>query len=104
MNTDARRAVFCAVMGAEDCMDAFERLLKLQLKARTAAWFQYEVQGSIERLKQPLVTVGAAYKSAGSTSCPSASSMTDDRVSVEPGAQCSSVSVMPRPRLLDAET
>ncbi len=33
MNTDARRAVFCAVMGAEDCMDAFERLLKLQLKA-----------------------------------------------------------------------
>ena len=34
MNTDARRAVFCAVMGAEDCMDAFERLLKLQLKAR----------------------------------------------------------------------
>ena len=34
MNTDARRAVFCAVMGAEDCMDAFERLLKLQLKVR----------------------------------------------------------------------
>ena len=35
MNTDARRAAFCAVMGAEDIADAFERLLKLQLKARS---------------------------------------------------------------------
>lgn len=33
MNTDARRAVFCCVMGAEDYMDAFERLLRLPLKA-----------------------------------------------------------------------
>ena len=32
MNTDARRAAFCAVMGSEDCVDAFERLLRLGLK------------------------------------------------------------------------
>jgi nucleolar MIF4G domain-containing protein 1 len=31
MNTDARRAVFCALMGADDCADAAERLLKLPL-------------------------------------------------------------------------
>jgi nucleolar MIF4G domain-containing protein 1 len=31
MNTDARRAVFCALMSAEDCADAAERLLKLPL-------------------------------------------------------------------------
>lgn len=34
MNTDARRAVFCCVMGADDYMDAFERLLRLPLKAQ----------------------------------------------------------------------
>ena len=34
MNTDARRAVFCTVMGSEDCVDAFERLLRLNLKVR----------------------------------------------------------------------
>lgn len=34
MNTDTRRAVFCAVMGSEDATDAFERLLRLSLKAR----------------------------------------------------------------------
>ena len=34
MNTDARRAAFCAVMGSEDCADAFERLLRLGLKVR----------------------------------------------------------------------
>ncbi len=32
MNTDARRAVFCAVMGAHDYADASERLLALPLK------------------------------------------------------------------------
>ena len=32
MNTDSRRAVFCAVMGSEDAVDAFEKLLRLGLK------------------------------------------------------------------------
>jgi nucleolar MIF4G domain-containing protein 1 len=32
MNTDARRAVFCAIMGSEDCLEAFEKLLRLPLK------------------------------------------------------------------------
>jgi nucleolar MIF4G domain-containing protein 1 len=32
MNTDARRAVFCVVMGSEDCADAAERLLRLGLR------------------------------------------------------------------------
>ncbi|KAL4421444.1 hypothetical protein ABPG75_010735 [Micractinium tetrahymenae] len=32
MNTDVRRAVFCVVMGSEDCVDAVERLLRLGLK------------------------------------------------------------------------
>jgi len=34
MSTDVRRAVFCCVMGAEDYMDAFERLMRLPLKAQ----------------------------------------------------------------------
>eukprot|EP00232_Nephroselmis_pyriformis_P028278 CAMPEP_0182860634 /NCGR_PEP_ID=MMETSP0034_2-20130328/5026_1 /TAXON_ID=156128 /ORGANISM="Nephroselmis pyriformis, Strain CCMP717" /LENGTH=210 /DNA_ID=CAMNT_0024992455 /DNA_START=348 /DNA_END=980 /DNA_ORIENTATION=- len=32
MNTDVRRAVFCVVMGSEDYLDAFEKLLRLGLK------------------------------------------------------------------------
>ena len=40
MNTDVRRAVFCCVMGAEDATDAFERLLRLGLKARIHAPWQ----------------------------------------------------------------
>lgn len=32
MNTDARRAVFCVVMGSEDCVDALEKLLRLGLR------------------------------------------------------------------------
>ena len=32
MNTDSRRAVFCAVMGSEDAVDAFEKLLRLNLQ------------------------------------------------------------------------
>ncbi len=32
MNTETRRAVFCVVMGAQDCADASERLLRLPLK------------------------------------------------------------------------
>jgi nucleolar MIF4G domain-containing protein 1 len=32
MNTDVRRAVFCAIMGSEDCLEAFERLSRLPLR------------------------------------------------------------------------
>lgn len=32
MNTDTRRAVFCAIMGSEDAVDATEKLLRLGLK------------------------------------------------------------------------
>lgn len=34
MNTDSRRAVFCAVMGSEDAVDALEKLLRLNLKGQ----------------------------------------------------------------------
>lgn len=33
MNTETRRAVFCVVMGADDYLDAAERLLRLRLQA-----------------------------------------------------------------------
>ncbi|KAI8916868.1 hypothetical protein BC831DRAFT_150045 [Entophlyctis helioformis] len=32
MNTDVRRSIFVVLMSSEDCLDAFERLLKLNLK------------------------------------------------------------------------
>ncbi|CAI5492204.1 unnamed protein product, partial [Closterium sp. Naga37s-1] len=34
MNTDARRAVFCVIMSAEDYIDAFEKLLRLGLPGK----------------------------------------------------------------------
>ena len=34
MNTDVRRSIFIVLMSSEDCMDAFERLLKLNLKEK----------------------------------------------------------------------
>lgn len=34
MNTEARRAVFCVVMGSEDCADATEKLLRLRLPGK----------------------------------------------------------------------
>lgn len=34
MNTDARRALFCIVMSAEDCADAFEKILRLKLPGK----------------------------------------------------------------------
>lgn len=34
MNTDARRAIFCVIMSAEDYEDAFEKLLSLDLPAK----------------------------------------------------------------------
>jgi nucleolar MIF4G domain-containing protein 1 len=33
MNTDVRRAVFCVIMGADDYMHAFERLVRLDLRS-----------------------------------------------------------------------
>ena len=37
MNTDVRRAVFIAVMGSDDCMEAFEKLTHLPIKVRQEA-------------------------------------------------------------------
>ncbi|XP_059304326.1 uncharacterized protein LOC132056242 [Lycium ferocissimum] len=34
MNTDARRAIFCVIMSGEDYIDAFEKLLRLDLKGK----------------------------------------------------------------------
>jgi nucleolar MIF4G domain-containing protein 1 len=34
MNTEIRKAVFCVMMGSTDYLDAFERLLKLNLKSK----------------------------------------------------------------------
>ena len=31
MNTEVRRRVFCVIMGADDCMDAAEKLMRLPL-------------------------------------------------------------------------
>lgn len=32
MSTDVRRAVFVAVMGSDDCVEAFEKLTRLPIK------------------------------------------------------------------------
>lgn len=34
MNTDARRAIFCIIMSGEDYIDAFEKLLSLDLPGK----------------------------------------------------------------------
>lgn len=34
MNTDARRAIFCVIMSGEDYIDAFEKLLRLDLSGK----------------------------------------------------------------------
>lgn len=34
MNTDARRAIFCVIMSGEDYIDAFEKLLRLDLQGK----------------------------------------------------------------------
>ena len=34
MNTDLRRAIFCIVMSGEDYLDAFEKLLRLDLSGK----------------------------------------------------------------------
>lgn len=34
MNTDARRAIFCIIMSGEDYIDAYEKLLRLDLPGK----------------------------------------------------------------------
>lgn len=34
MNTDARKAIFCIIMSGEDYIDAFEKLLRLDLQGK----------------------------------------------------------------------
>lgn len=34
MNTDARKAIFCVIMSSEDYIDAFEKLLRLDLPGK----------------------------------------------------------------------
>lgn len=34
MNTDARKAIFCIIMSGEDYIDAFEKLLRLDLHGK----------------------------------------------------------------------
>lgn len=34
MSTDVRRAVFVAVMGSDDCLEAYEKLMRLPIKVR----------------------------------------------------------------------
>lgn len=34
MNTDARKAIFCIIMSGEDCDDAFEKLLRLDIAGK----------------------------------------------------------------------
>lgn len=34
MNTDARRAIFCIIMSGEDYIDAFEKILRLDLPGK----------------------------------------------------------------------
>lgn len=36
MNTDLRRAIFCIITSAEDYVDAFEKLLRLDLSGKQA--------------------------------------------------------------------
>lgn len=42
MNTDARKAIFCIIMSGEDYIDAFEKLLRLDLSGKQVCllnWF-----------------------------------------------------------------
>jgi nucleolar MIF4G domain-containing protein 1 len=50
MNTDARRAVFVAIMGSEDCAEACEKLLRLPFKV-SACYIECERQGKCVCLK-----------------------------------------------------
>ena len=39
MNTDARRAIFCIIMSGEDYVDAFEKLLRLELPGKQVSFY-----------------------------------------------------------------
>lgn len=39
MNTDARKAIFCIIMSSEDYIDAFEKLLRLDLPGKQVRLF-----------------------------------------------------------------
>jgi hypothetical protein len=39
MNTDSRRAIFCIIMSGEDYIDAFEKLLRLELPGKQVSNF-----------------------------------------------------------------
>lgn len=39
MNTDARKAIFCIIMSGEDYIDAFEKLLRLDLPGKQVRLF-----------------------------------------------------------------
>lgn len=39
MNTDSRRAIFCIIMSGEDYIDAFEKLLRLELPGKQVSHF-----------------------------------------------------------------
>lgn len=39
MNTDARRAIFCIIMSGDDYIDAFEKLLRLELPGKQVSLF-----------------------------------------------------------------
>lgn len=39
MNTDARRAIFCIIMSGEDYIDAFDKLLRLDLPGKQVSLF-----------------------------------------------------------------
>lgn len=41
MNTDARRAIFCIIMSGEDYIDAFEKLLRLELPGKQVGYLLF---------------------------------------------------------------
>lgn len=43
MNTDARRAIFCIIMSAEDYLDAFEKLLRLDLPGKQVGVIRFGI-------------------------------------------------------------
>lgn len=41
MNTDVRRAIFCIIMSGEDYIDAFEKLLRLDLSGKQVSFLSF---------------------------------------------------------------
>lgn len=50
MNTDARKGIFCVVMGSEDYIDAFEKLLRLDLPGKQVSISAFFFYPSFSRL------------------------------------------------------